>query len=437
MIVTADWVLPVAGPPIRDGALLISGSRIAEVGPRDFLIEKHPRAQVHPFEGCTIVPGLVNAHTHLALTALRGVVPSQPFHDWIKQIPKAYGALSPDDIAASTTHGAIQCILAGVTVVGDITYGPEGISIAADTGLGGTFYWEILGTTGDKLQRRLAAMEYPTDPEALCTGRLRCGLSPHAVYTSGPELLRATHAVATAQRSSFAIHAAESDAEIEVLRSGEGPLRDLAGRLADGFEATGAGVVGYLDGLGVLTDAVLIHGNRILPSEIPAVSRKARGVVLCPRSNAYLHNAKAPAKRLRDGGVLLALGTDSAASNENLDLLAEARALREIEPSFTAEDLLRMVTLSGACVLGLDEEFGTLEPGKQADLVVHRLPGVDPVGELIDRGGRSTVEAVMTGGVFRVLDGGPVFAVSPIERASHLARQKAALAVLSENDRWT
>jgi len=113
----------------------------------------------------------------------------------------------------------------------------------------------------------------------------------------------------------------------------------------------------------------------------------------------------------------LALGTDSLASNSDLDLLEEARALHAIEPSFAPEELLRMMTLSGAHVLGLQDEFGSLEPGKQADLIVHRLPGADPVGELISQGGRGTLQAVMSGGVFRVLDGGAVFAISPIERA--------------------
>lgn len=436
MIVTADWVVPIADQPIREGAVLVRGSHIEDVGAAKDLIGSNPRQQVRAFEGCSIFPGLVNAHTHLALTCLKGVVPPQPFPEWIRQIPKAYRALTSDDIAASTTYGAVLSLAAGVTVVGDITHGPEGIAIAADTGLGGAFYWEVLGATRAELPQRLAEIEFPADPAVSCRGRLRCGLSPHSVYASGPDLIRTTYAITRAQGTGFAIHAAESDAEVELVHSGSGPLAGLAARLADGFETPGVGVVRYLAQLGVLDDAVLVHGAKIIPAEIPVVARRARGLVLCPRSNAYLGNGEPAARRLHRAGMRLALGTDSLASNSDLDLLEEARALHAIEPSFAPEELLRMMTLSGAHVLGLQDEFGSLEPGKQADLIVHRLPGADPVGELISQGGRGTLQAVMSGGVFRVLDGGAVFAISPIERASHIARQKASLAVLDATPGW-
>ena len=431
MLLTADWVVPVSGPPIHNGAVHVRGSRIAAVGPLGELIRDHPDDPLHEYPGATIVPGLVNAHTHLALTCMKGLIPSQPFDEWISHVPGAMAALNSDDLAASTVYGAILSIVSGVTVVGDIAYGPESVDIAADTGLGGAFYWEVFGITRDELPSRLRDLEYPGDPGRVRGDRLRCGISPHAPYTSGPGLLTAAYATARDQGAAFAVHAAESDAEARLLLDGTGPFAGLAASMAPDFEPPGTGSISYLDELGILENAVAIHCVKVLPAELPLLARTAAGVVVCPRSNVYLQNGSVPVRRMLDEGVTVGIGTDSLASNTDLDLMAEVRALRDVEPSITHEEALEMMTIRGAEVLGLDTHFGTLETGKQADVAVYRTTGDDPVVSLVENADRSTVEAVMSGGVFRVLDGSPVVAVSPVERASHMARQKAAIAIES------
>jgi cytosine/adenosine deaminase-related metal-dependent hydrolase len=429
MLLTADWVVPASHSPIAQGAVRVHGSRISAVGTFEDLRSEFPGDAVHEYRGCTIVPGLVNAHTHLALTCLKGLVPPQPFHEWLTHMPRAIDALSSDDMAASATHGAILAIASGSTVVGDIAYGPEAVAIAADTGLGGTFFWEVFGIAPDELPERLHELEYPADPAQACSGRLRCGISPHAPYTSGPGLLQTTHSLAEAQQAAFAVHAAESDAEMQLLRDGTGPFEDLTRQMAPDFQVPGRGAVGYLDDLGVLEGALLIHCVKVLPVELPVLARRARGAVVCPRSNEYLHNGRAAVRRMLEAGVPVGVGTDSLASNHDMDLMEEVRAIREAEPEIPTEDLLKMATVWGAQVLGLEAQFGSLGRGKQADIVVYRVSEDDPAEALIDQAGRSTVEAVVSGGVFRVIDGGAVFAVSPIERASHMARQKAAIAL--------
>ena len=429
MLLAAEWVLPSAGFPIRNGAVRVRGSRIDAVGEFDELSAAYPGDHVHEYAGCTMMPGLVNAHTHLALSCMRGLVPPQPFHEWLRHMPQAIDALDADDMAASTTYGAILSIAAGTTVVGDIAYGPEALAIAADAGLGGTFFWEVFGMTCADLPERLYELEYPADPGRICTERLRCGLSPHTPYTSGPELLKATHTIAREQSASYAIHVAESAAEIELLHDGTGPFADLASQMTPGFEAPGRGAVSYLKALGVLEGTVAIHCAKVLPVELPLLARGAAGAVICPRSNEYLQNGSAPVRRMLDAGVRVGIGTDSLASNSDLDLMNEARAVRDRDPAISPEELLHMMTVAGAELLGLEDYFGTLEPGKQADIVIHKVAGDDPVRALIDGAGRSTIEAVVSGGVFRVIDGGPVFAVSPVERASHVAGQKVALAL--------
>jgi len=399
-------------------------------------MKSNAKEPVREFSGCILMPGLVNAHTHLGLTCLKDVIPSQPFGDWLRHMPNAYGVLTADDLAASASYGAVLAITSGTTVVGDIAHGPESVAIAADTGLGGTFYWEVLGTNRKKLPYKLQAMEFPSNPASVCRGRVHCGISPHSPYTSGPDLLRATHAISAAQCSAHAIHAAESDAEIELLRDGSGPLSDLAGRLAEDFVPPGTGTVAYLDSLGVLEDSVLIHCVKVFTSELAMMARRARGAVLCPRSNAYLMSGEAPAWRMHEAGVLLALGTDSLASNSDLDLFEEARALKKMESRFEAEQIVSMLTRSGARMLGLADSFGTLEPEKQADMSIFRVSGNDPYEALLENAGRSSIEAVMSAGVLRVIDGGPVFALSPVERASRLAREKAKVAVTDGGSGW-
>lgn len=428
MLVTADWVVPVASPPIRDGAVLVSSARIAKVGSREELERENPGGTVHHFPGCTIVPGLINAHTHLGLTCLKGLIPSQPFTEWIRQIPVAVRALDRDDIAASIALGAARCLLTGTTVVGDIAEGPESSAICADAGLGGTFYWEVLGIGPGQIGDRLEAMEFPAQRGS--HGRFRYGLSPHAPYTSGPQTMMALREVARMQGAEFAVHAAESAAEEELMRDGTGPLADLADRLAYKFTPPGVGAIGYLGRLRVLDDAVLVHCTQALRVDTPLLARRARGVALCPRSNVYLQNGLPPVRHLLDGGVRCALGTDSLASNSDLDLLGEARALMEAEPSLTPETVLRMVTVDGAHLLGHAEEFGALAPDMQADLAVFRVPAAnDPIAELVAHGSRHTIHAVLTAGVWRVLDGQPTFPLSFVERASTIAATKAGVAL--------
>lgn len=430
MLITADWVVPVSDEPIeRGGVLLTTGGRIAEVGPADTLARRHPDAQLREHPGCTVIPGLVNAHTHLAMTCLKDLIEPQPFEDWIARIPVAWRALSGDDIAASIALGTLRSIAAGVVAVGDIAYGPESISIAADTGLGGTFFWEVLGMELEDLPEALYNAEYPSDPLSGCRGRLHCGISPHAPYTSGPRLIQGTHKIAVAQGAAFAVHVAESPAEETLLAEGDGPLAELAGRLAHGFVPPGTTTVRYLDELGVLDGMLAIHCTRVTTADVLLLAKKAAGVVLCPRSNAYLRGGQAPVGHLARSGVPLGLGTDSLASNKDLDLFEEARALRTLEPSLTSGRILEIMTAEGARAIGVGDRFGALEPGRSADLAIYEVSGADPLEALLDSAGRSTVRAVMSAGVWRVLSGAPVMGVSRIERGAHIAAERASLAL--------
>ncbi len=430
MIVTADWVLPVSAPPIRNGAVLVRGGTIAEVGPLDAVSAGSPGVPVDAHEGCTIIPGLVNAHTHLALTALEGLLPPLPFHDWLARIAPVTRGLTREDFRASAALGALRCLGAGITVVGDIAYGAESAAAAEDLGLGGVSFWEALGLAGDALDADLERRGYPAAVASHRRARLIVGLSPHAPYTAGPGLLRATAERARADGVPWMIHLAESPAESRLLVTGDGPLAAVAARLAVGFEPPGTGAVAYADALGALDGAIAVHCVEADAAEIALLAESAAGVVLCPRSNAYLGDGEAPVAALRRAGNRLALGSDSLASNESIDLLAEARAARRLDPGLEAGRLLAMLTLEGARVLGIDDRFGSLEPGKQADLAVLRLEGGDPpVETLIAHGSPEAVAAVMSAGEWRVRDGTHLEPTGAIERDARLVAERASAVI--------
>jgi cytosine/adenosine deaminase-related metal-dependent hydrolase len=430
VLLTADWVIPVSGPPIRNGAILVKGHTIDEIGTIDDLAQKDPRAVRSDFPGCVITPGLVNAHTHLSLTVLGGLIPPQEFHDWIAHVPATVRALDQNDLAASASAGAIECLMTGATVVGDIAYGPEAPSAASDMGLAGTFFWEVLGIAGEDLERRLKEDDYPESPPKSCSGRARCGLSPHSPYTSGPSLLRAVRDLTRKHEVGFAVHIAESPAEVELIRDGTGPLAHLASRFATEFRTPGVTPVRYLHSLGALEGAVAVHCVHVPPADIPLLANQARGVVFCPRSNAYLNAGQAPVTRIMNAGARIGLGTDSSASNIDLDLLKELRVLIAGAPTISPERGLRIITIEGAEVLGLDDAFGSLEPGKQADISIWRMPSTDqPVRDLIEQGSGKSIEAVMSSGIWRIRSGQPAFPTGNIELAAKHAQIKAALAL--------
>lgn len=433
MIVSADWVLPISGRPIRNGAVWSRSGRIDTVGHVDDVMTAAGGLEtIQHFAGCAIVPGLVNAHTHLSLTGLAGLIPTRSQRGWDTALSTALRALDDDDLSACATAGALHCLRTGVTVVGDVALGPDSLAACADTGLGGVFYWEVAGIKAEDLSGDLADREFPTNPGRSVAARARLGVSPQTPYTSGPGLLQAAHRVASTHLLGFAMHVAESPAERELMRAGTGALAATARRLAHGFVSPGTGTVEYLQRLGVLDGTVAVHCTNIDENDVVRLKRHARGVVLCPRSDAAMGNGTAPVSAFSRVGVCMALGTESLASVPDLDLFAEARALRGLDVTLTAARTLEIMTRDGAAVLGVDDAFGTLEHGKQADLVVIDVGAtLDPESAVVTWGSPERVVAVISAGLWRVRDHKAVFPSDSTERACSRAGRRAAAALSS------
>lgn len=429
LIVTAPWVVPVSQPPMREGAVVVDDERIIAVAPLTQAVARYPDAEVVRFLDGVICPGLVNAHTHLTLTALAGVVAPQPFEQWL---PKLVAALKPWEIAdheASGIVGAEQCLRAGVTVVGDIAYGAAEVARASAAGLGGVYYWELLGLSAEQIDEQLAYLRFPGAPNEFGE-RVVCGLSPHSPYTSGPALLQGVHRKAGALHAPSAIHVAESSAEVELLARGTGPLADVARRTARGFSAPGASTTRYLADLGVLDGITAVHLCHTNADDLEALARHVRGAVTCPRSNRYLDNPPPSVERLLAAGVKMGVGTDSSASNTDLDLMEEVRAVAKMEPTLRSTALLHMATQGGADAIGVGDRFGSLSVGNLADLAVFDVDGGnDPEGRLVQGAGATTVRAVMSSGGWRVWDGQLVSSDSTAWVRAQDARDRAVAAL--------
>lgn len=433
MIVSADLVLPVSRPPISGGAVRVHNGRITDVGTVEQVTRRFPDDETRHFAGCAMTPGLVNAHTHLALSAMEGLFPPMAFDEWIPRLVRAMRSWTPDDFAASAKLGAQRCLEAGVTVVGDIAYGPEAPAAASDVGLGGVFFWEVLGIDPSEVRAALDRLEFPSEKHGRCGPRLRCGLSPHALYSSGPALLKHTHELAARERLPFAMHVAESAAEVALVRDGSGPLAAVAERLAPDFKPSGRYPVSYLDSLGVLDSATVIHVCQTFPTDIPRLAATVRGAVTCPRSNAWLSTGSAPVERMLRAGISVGIGTDSSASNEDLDLMEDVRALAAGSRRLSARDLLHIATIGGARALGIEESFGSLEAKKQADLALFELDANTETAEaeFVATAGRSTLRAVMSAGGWRILDG-RLIAGKDIQASVSAARERARKALAQQ-----
>ncbi|MCI0432221.1 MAG: amidohydrolase family protein [Gemmatimonadetes bacterium] len=425
---TADWVLPIAAPPIRDGAVLVGADgRIEAVGPAAH-VPFPDGAIVHEFGEAALLPGLVNAHAHPELTALRGRLEDLPFHDWIATLLEIRrgAALTLDDDRVAARWHCVESLAAGITTIAATEASGAAFDVLRESGQRGIVYHEVFGPDPDHATSALAELRTRVDARrALETDLVRAGVSPHAPFTVSDDLFRRVAAWARAERLPMAVHAAESEAERKLVTMGEGPFGERLRARGIRTAPRGRSTIALLDALGAL-DArpLLIHCVTVDADDIRRIAATGATVAHCPTANARLGHGIAPLTDLLEAGVSVGLGTDSVASNNRLDILEEAR-LAQLQQrarihdatALPAADLLRMATLDGARALGLAARIGSLEPGKDADLCALSLAGAhvrpvhDPAAAVIHAARASDIvfvsvrgRALVDGGVIRMID---------------------------------
>lgn len=403
-VLSADWVLPVSGPPIRDGAVAIGDDgRIEAVGLAQAL------GAGERFEGCAIVPGFVDAHSHLEYASYAGFGDGLAFAPWIGLHVQRKGRL---DLAAMTDIarlGAADCLRSGITTVGDASFSGAAATACADLGLRAIVYLEVFG--GPEALETMFAPNRDRVGDAF-SERVRLGVSPHAPYTVRFELYEACLSLGLP----VATHFSESADEAAYLRDGSGAWSALSGLLVPPIGTSG---IRALAERGLLAPhMVAAHCVTVDEEEIALLAQNDVAVAHCPRSNAMLGCGTAPLRALRQAGVRVAIATDSPASTPSFDMFEEMRAAllacraREHDPgALSPDDALELATLGGARALGLEDEVGSLEPGKQADLAIVELaetplwPVESPAAAVVLGGSGAQVAGTLVSGIERYRKG--------------------------------
>jgi cytosine/adenosine deaminase-related metal-dependent hydrolase len=322
---------------------------------------------------------LVNAHCHLDYTKMAGEFrPPRLFTDWLKLITTAKSLWDISDYRESWRNGADMLVRTGTTTVGDIEAIPELLpAMWHSTPLRVLSFLELIGITGRRRPEALVE-EAVKRIRSLKLGRCRAGLSPHAPYSTLPELLQLAAQTARHRRWRLCVHVAESAAEFEMFTQGRGHMFDWLKKSGRDITDCGLGTpVEHLLRCGILNQNLLaVHANYLSGNDAEILATRKASVVHCPRSHAYFGHEPFQLEKLVKAGVNVCLGTDSLASiyqgrrqPAKLDMFEEMRTLAESHPALATEKILKMATINGARALGFKHRVGELRAGAHADLI--------------------------------------------------------------------
>jgi cytosine/adenosine deaminase-related metal-dependent hydrolase len=386
-VVRARWILPIDQPPLEDGWIQFDAERIQALG------RGRPPAQAEDFGEATILPGLVNAHTHLELSWMAGrVPPAASMVEWIRGLLRQRTAGPPGGGANAireAERALIHARATGTVLVGDISNGLMSPALMVSHGLAGTVFHELLGFSVRDPRASVRRAWGRLDDIGEHAG-VRYSVVAHAPYSVAPALFSA---IAHAQRESpLSVHLAESAEELEFLQTGRGPFRDLleeTGGWDSAWAPPGQDPVSYVEALGYLTPGCLVvHGVHLTPAALERLRERQAVIVTCPRSNEWVGAGMPPVSQFYASGMPVAIGTDSLASVGSLNLFDEMAALRRIAPEVSAGSLLESATRTGAEALGHGDRYGSIAPGKRPALLAVRVPA-----------GLTDVEEYLVGGI--------------------------------------
>lgn len=392
--------------PIPNGAVAVADGRIAAVGPAEELLELAPTGEVLNAGNCLILPGLINTHSHLAMTLLRGIADDLPLMDWLENHiwPAEKERMNRETVRLGTELATAEQLLAGITTTTDMYFfGDEVSAVLSEVGMRGVIAESLIDSSTPRCatpeemaekQRELlkAYQEHPL---------ITPSVAAHAPYSVGAANLAKEAELADEFDAPFQIHLSETRWEVEKL-----------------LQEKGLSPVAYLADLGVLSErTVAAHCVHVSPEDIELLAELEVGVSHNPVSNLKLASGVCPVSAMVDGGVKLGLGTDGAASNNTLDLLRDMQLTALLQKGITgnpttlpARTMLDLVTTAGARVLGLDDRVGTLSEGHEADLICisidgpHTAPLYDPFSHLVFAARSADVRHVMVRGKILVRD---------------------------------
>jgi len=429
-VLSADWVLPIEGPPIEDGAVAIDDGRIAAVGTRDEL-----GAGTH-YDDAVLLPGFVNAHSHIEYAVYAGFGDSlTDFAEWIRLHTERKRRIGWEDYVDIARLGAAECLRSGIATIGDCSFSGAAAVAMDELGLRGIAYLEVFGADPAEAMEQFEELR---DRAAAHFGeRVAVGVSPHAPYSVSAAVYHACAELGLP----VATHISESESEVRYLLDGGGAWETIPW-LVDPPGTTGTRLLAREGLLG--PHVLAAHCVVVEPEEIALLAEHDVAVAHCPRSNAYVGCGIAPLRELRGAGLRVGVGTDGVSSTPSHDYFDELRAVvmmaraRERRPdAMTGAEALELATLGGARALRLEAEVGSLAPGKRADLAVVSVEGSpyvpveDPAAAVVFGGSPERVLATYVDGEPRYERGGMNW--HELTVAAHSAR-RAMLAVSTSAD---
>jgi cytosine/adenosine deaminase-related metal-dependent hydrolase len=391
IILTAAWIAPMVRPPIRDGAVLIGGGRILDVGSSRTLRAKHSGAEVRDLGNVVILPGLVNAHTHLELSdCQRGSPPTEGFSSWLVGMLQRT-RISPEEMEAAVNRavqiGVEQSLRFGVTAVGDISRQCSLTrQLLRESPLRIVSYGEVQAMAQRRglLEERLAIAA----DESLATSRLTIGITPHAPYSVEPLGYRRCLETAKSRGLPLATHLGETLEEADFLATHSGPLRDLWNQWLtwdDSVPKFTGGPIRFARELGLLDfPTLLAHVNYCDDTEMEFLARGKASVVYCPRTHHFFSHRPHRWREMLQRGINVAVGTDSCASSPDLNLVDDLRLLHQLSPDEPASLLWEMATIRAAKAIGV-ADAGAIQAGSPADLVAFTCSTANPLEEILEQ----------------------------------------------------
>ncbi|PYL72247.1 MAG: hypothetical protein DMF22_04770 [Verrucomicrobia bacterium] len=378
MIVRARTVVTMDGPPIENGAVVISGDRVLDVGKFPEVSGRHAGEEIVDLGEQALLPGLINAHCHLDYTCLRGKIPPQKsFANWIRAINAEKAKLSEQDYLASIADGFAEAKRFGTTTIANLTAFPELIP-QVNPPIRTWWFAELIDVrnpnrTSDLVELAIDAMKRARDSGG------GIGLAPHALFTASANLYRRCEEIAQSENILLTTHLAEAREEMSMFHDASGPLYEFLKSIGRDMSDCGhetpfawfAKIAGAPAGRTLITEWIVAHLNELAESDFELLeeSTSKLHVVHSPRSHAYFGHSRFPFERLRSLGFNICLGTDSLASNEDLSLFAEMRAFQRSEPAFSPKEVLEMVTGNAALALGKPQALGRIHANRFADLI--------------------------------------------------------------------
>ena len=423
MLLTAKYIIPVTSEPLVDSAILVRDGKIHDIGDADKMRTRWPNEELRDFGTAAIIPGLIDLHTHMENSVLRGIVPDQPYISWIQSVRAAGAKLDVHDWHSSSVLGSLEALTAGVTCVCDMSNTGASCSVISKMGLRGIVYREVGAMDKRRVYdtMRMARNDIVRWQELVDSDRIRIGIAPRETYDCHPAVFAEASKIAREENIPLSVYVAESREEYDFIRYGSSALSVAAMAEKRGFVEvppwlpTGVSPVQYvLNWHGFEADNVIAsHCVHVDSEDIRTLQRYDVAVAVCPRCDAQLSMGVAPVPEFLRSGLRVGLGTGYSVNSNASDIIKEMRVgmllNRAVNPGMfiATSTMLRLATIDAARALKLDDKIGSIEIGKLADLAVvdlsdsRQVPTDDPASAVINSTTAADVLMTMVGGDIR------------------------------------